>query len=1216
MDFDCFLSHNSKDKPAVRALAARLTAAGVRVWLDEEQLVPGRNWQPLLAEGIERSATGAVLIGADGLGPWEDEEMQALLRRAVREGRPVIPVLLPGAPQQPELPLFLANRTWADLRDGLAGAGFDLLLWGIRGRRSGAGDTPVSQTDQDADAPPDLPCLRVFLASPGDVADERRLAAELIEQLPRLPELRGRLRVDLIAWDKPGAGAPLLATMNPQEALAAGRPRPSECQVVVVILGWRLGRPLDPHWQTRPDGRPYRSGTEWEYLDALAAAEARGTPDLLVYRKRGVPAPAFDDPDYEEIRAQWDAVKSFFADFTNPDGSARRAWTDYDSPTDLAERLQADLAALAARRLPPPAPVGSGAAPPAPGAPAWDRAPYPGLHALRAADAPIFCGRGAQTDDLIRLLAEPARRCLTVVGASGSGKSSLVWAGLLPRLAGNALPGAKDWPWVRFTPMELGDDPLLALAGALAHGFERCRWEAGRLAPLLATPAGLARTLDQALAGAPAWAELLLFVDQLEEVFRLPDPAVRERFIEQLAVAAARPRVRLLATLRADFVPDLTAQPRLAALYNQGNYLLTPPLQPARVRMVTEPAQRAGLDLEPGLAERIVADTGDQPGALPLMAYALERLYESDRGRPVLTHASYVACGEVHGAIATQAGLVFADFAAGREPGSADAALAALFRELVRVEGAEAPVTRRRAPLARLGPTGGPAADLAERLVRQRLLVKDHQPTAGGRAESVVDVAHEALLTHWDLLARWIEERRDDLRLRDLLRRSVEDWERSGYHHTYITLGPERARVAREALAHLGQTPTAPEDAFLDPVARAAWLLGRDTDAWVLAGRGAVGLWDAQRFAGFADLAPGSLAPPTAAARDFLAASFAACLATLVGQPRARAACGQALGALGDPRFDPDTWHLPADPTLGYREVPAGPFRMGTDPEQDPNGWSDEEPQHDQDLPALWLARWPVTVAQFAAFVAASGHRPAEADAWQGHPNHPVVYVTWHDARAYCAWHGDCLRALAAARLAALGPPAAPVGAGCGRDAPPASEPEPQPAARRFWQAVAAGQLQPGLPSEPEWEKAARGTDARIYAGGNTLTPDLANYKDTALKATSAVGCFPAGAGPYGCEDQTGNVWEWTRSLWGPDYMRVGFKYPYEAKDGREDSEASNDLARVLRGGAFAVDRLNCRGAVRFRLTPHYRNDFVGFRVVWSPFLCSLSPLDSEPLNL
>src|SRR5215212_4689484 len=97
MMFDVFLSHNSKDKPAVRALASRLDERGIAVWLDEDQLIPGRPWQPALEQAITDSQTGAVLVGADGLGPWEDEEMQALLRQAISEKKPVIPVLLPGA---------------------------------------------------------------------------------------------------------------------------------------------------------------------------------------------------------------------------------------------------------------------------------------------------------------------------------------------------------------------------------------------------------------------------------------------------------------------------------------------------------------------------------------------------------------------------------------------------------------------------------------------------------------------------------------------------------------------------------------------------------------------------------------------------------------------------------------------------------------------------------------------------------------------------------------------------------------------------------------------------------------------------------------------------------------------------------------------------------------------------------------------------------------
>jgi hypothetical protein len=140
--YDCFLSHNSKDKPTVRALADQLRARDITVWLDEEQLRPGVPWQPLLEAGIRVSRSAAVLVGKDGLGPWELPEMRAALSLAVKDGRPVIPVLLPDAPAFPDLPLFLAERTWVDLRPGgnaVDEAGLDLLVWGITGSRPASG---------------------------------------------------------------------------------------------------------------------------------------------------------------------------------------------------------------------------------------------------------------------------------------------------------------------------------------------------------------------------------------------------------------------------------------------------------------------------------------------------------------------------------------------------------------------------------------------------------------------------------------------------------------------------------------------------------------------------------------------------------------------------------------------------------------------------------------------------------------------------------------------------------------------------------------------------------------------------------------------------------------------------------------------------------------------------------------------------------------------
>ncbi len=131
--FDVFLSHNSSDKPTVRALKQALAERGLKCWLDEEQLRPGVPWQDLLEQGIEDSGSVVVCVAADGLGPWEKGEMEAALRLAVKDDCPIIPVLLPGVPSAPELPGFLGSRTWADLRGGLDPEGIDRLIRGITG---------------------------------------------------------------------------------------------------------------------------------------------------------------------------------------------------------------------------------------------------------------------------------------------------------------------------------------------------------------------------------------------------------------------------------------------------------------------------------------------------------------------------------------------------------------------------------------------------------------------------------------------------------------------------------------------------------------------------------------------------------------------------------------------------------------------------------------------------------------------------------------------------------------------------------------------------------------------------------------------------------------------------------------------------------------------------------------------------------------------------
>jgi formylglycine-generating enzyme required for sulfatase activity len=298
-----------------------------------------------------------------------------------------------------------------------------------------------------------------------------------------------------------------------------------------------------------------------------------------------------------------------------------------------------------------------------------------------------------------------------------------------------------------------------------------------------------------------------------------------------------------------------------------------------------------------------------------------------------------------------------------------------------------------------------------------------------------------------------------------------------------------------------------------------------------------------------------------------------------------RALAGDNLATLGDPRFNPELWYLPDEPLLGFIEIPAGEFLMGSDKQRDKDTRSDESPPHSVHLPCYYLARWPVTLAQFTAFVETNSYQLETPYTLQGIANHPVLWVSWHDAVAYCRWLGERMQELARERLA---------------------EGKPFPdAARVFWQGLADGTLGVGLPSEAEWEKAARGTDGRIYPWGDKPDPDRANYSDTGLNTTTTVGCFPRGVSPYGCEEMSGNVWEWTRSLWGKSWENPTYRYPYDPADGREALDAPDTIRRVLRGGSFYDDPQLVRCAFRLHFDPDHRDGNGGFRVVVSPFFSS-----------
>lgn len=317
--------------------------------------------------------------------------------------------------------------------------------------------------------------------------------------------------------------------------------------------------------------------------------------------------------------------------------------------------------------------------------------------------------------------------------------------------------------------------------------------------------------------------------------------------------------------------------------------------------------------------------------------------------------------------------------------------------------------------------------------------------------------------------------------------------------------------------------------------------------------------------------------------------------------PRERAAAGVNLAQLGDERQDVMTTRA-----MQFCLVPKGSFWMGEDVEG-----------HENDALAydFWISRYPVTQAQFLEFIKDGGYKnekywkeAKDAGMWRDGeirgsyddksrkepyqygspftlPNHPVVGVTWYEVLAFTRWLTD----------------------------------------RWKEQGVLPEGWAVRLPSEAEWEKAARGgreipdrlqiisienvkadislpmkknkAPQRVYPWGNDPDSNRANYDEIGIGATSAVGCFPGGVSPYGCEEMSGNVWEWTRSL--------SRKYPYDPKDGRENLEAPEADIRVVRGGSFYLNRWDVRCSCRRMNYNDIRvvSIFIGFRVMLSPFI-------------
>jgi tRNA A-37 threonylcarbamoyl transferase component Bud32 len=369
--------------------------------------------------------------------------------------------------------------------------------------------------------------------------------------------------------------------------------------------------------------------------------------------------------------------------------------------------------------------------------------PFKGLASFEPVDADYFFGRERLVAELIARLVGAG--FLGIVGPSGSGKSSVLRAGLLPALAGGVLPGSQGWRRLLLRP---GERPMDELRRLVVSGADD--------------------PVAEALDGLPTNARLLIAVDQLEELFTAcRSDAERAAFADTLAGAAADPEGRavVVVALRADFYGRFAAYPRLAELLG-ANHVLVGSMQASELRRVVElPAGRVGLRVEPELADALVDDVEGEPGALPLLSAALLELWQKRQGN-ALTLATYRGSGGVHGAVARLAEGTYGGFPDGRKQ-----LVRSIMLRLVGEGERDAPV-RRRAPLAELDlERNEDAGDVLAALAESRLV------TVG---EGSVEVAHEALLREWPRLRQWIEEDTEGRRVRRHITQTATEWDAAG----------------------------------------------------------------------------------------------------------------------------------------------------------------------------------------------------------------------------------------------------------------------------------------------------------------------------------------------------------------------------------------------------------------------------------------------------
>ena len=613
--------------------------------------------------------------------------------------------------------------------------------------------------------------IKIFFASPSDLNDEREIAREVVDRLSR--RFSHQCHVEGLFWE----AEPLRATHSYQEDI----PDPASFDIVVVMLWFRLGSPLAPVAPYLDENGEPLTGTEWEFQQAYRASEQSNgeKPALLVYRKTAPRQVLLeDDALVEEALDQKKKLDQFWTKwFTDGEGNGTTAVHHVSGGAEFESRLEEHLRTLIRTKIKADPNTSEDVTEDLWGI-AERGSPYRGLGSFDVSHSAILFGRTKarlELRDLLRDCVERGKPAIMVVGPSGSGKSSVVKAGLLADLKRpDTIGRVVVCRHAIIRPSDADGNLVQALAAGLVHqealpellrrGVDKNRvadWIQRDPAKLAEEVVGsLKVALDNVDPVGHAEARLVLVIDQMEELFTSSRTDIKP-FVEVLIALAKSKHVWLVATLRGDFFHELDSLPKLKALFKQGLYSLDVPTRDEIAQIIRKPAEVAGLRFEKepttgaSLAAELESEAFDNPHSLPLLEFALDELFKHRDRANNLTFEHYRHMGGLTGAIARTADNVISnlDEVTRRE-------LLPVLRSLVTVTSPNAEATAVWADRAQLA-RNPRRNDVIDTLIDARLLV-----SKGADGKARVRLSHESLIHNWSHLKSIVNNDRKYLILR------------------------------------------------------------------------------------------------------------------------------------------------------------------------------------------------------------------------------------------------------------------------------------------------------------------------------------------------------------------------------------------------------------------------------------------------------------------